>query len=162
LTSRRRVRASKDSETYFQMVAWLLEYQAARSEVEAGYFRVNDSWIHESAEVHASARLMGRVHVGPGASIDKGATVIGPTIIGRNCSVREDAVISRSAIWEGAVVGARAVVDRCIQSFGAEVRPSRHYFNQIIESGADVSRQSASAWVARKSSRQSLAPQRVR
>ena len=121
-----------DSGSYFATLAWLLEYQASQPETEAGYHRLNGACVHESAEIDPDCRLVGRVHVGPRAVVEKNATVVGPTMIDRDCVVREDAVISRSALWGGATVGEGAVVDRCILSFGAKARPRQHCCGQVI------------------------------
>jgi mannose-1-phosphate guanylyltransferase len=121
-----------DPGSYLQMIGWFLEHQASHEEAEAGYHRMNGAHVHESARLHADCRLIGRVHIGPRAVVEKGATIIGPTMIGRNCVVGEEAVISRSAVWNQATIGNRAVVDRCILANGANVEPGCEHSKEVI------------------------------
>lgn len=58
----------------------------------------------EGCEIHASARLHGRVLLQDGAQIKSGAVVIGPALIGRNAIVGSDAVVAQGVVLPGSRV----------------------------------------------------------
>lgn len=86
-----------------------------------GYARSGDACVHESACLDPTARCLGPVLIGPHARIGRDVTVVGPTSIGIGCSVEDGAVVSRSAVWNHAHVGANAVIDRCVVTHGQRV-----------------------------------------
>ncbi len=87
----------------------------------AGFVRVKEAWVHKSARVDPTARLVGPVLIGAGSSIGPRAMIIAPCTIGPGSTISRNAVISRSAIWNGCTVGEGAIVDGCIMTFGSSV-----------------------------------------
>ena len=109
-----------DTETYLAANQRLIP-RAVEGDVPAGFFRSGQSLIHASARVSPRARLVGPVIVGPGVSIEAGATVVGPAVIGAGSAVGPSAVVSRSVLWDTCAVGAGALVDRCLVADGGLV-----------------------------------------
>lgn len=108
-------------ESYLKMCATAAVRLARQKMIWPGYQRVGDAYLHESADVDATDRLVGPVLVGPGTRIERGVTVVGPTTIGRDCLIRSSAVICSSVLWDGCMVDERAVVDHAVASDGAHV-----------------------------------------
>ncbi len=89
--------------------------------VPQGYRKAGQAYIHETAEVADTARLVGSIVVGPRCRIEDGATIVGSTTVGMGCRIGADAVVSRTALWTGCRVEPWAIVDHCILVHGAVV-----------------------------------------
>jgi NDP-sugar pyrophosphorylase family protein len=61
---------------------------------------IQETSIHEDAEVSEDAVLDGDVVVGEGAEIESGVTVKGKTYIGENCVIQSQTVIKNSTVME--------------------------------------------------------------
>ena len=103
-----------DAASYLALNMWAVRERAKEDLSLPGYVRVNGAWIHASARVDSAVRFVGDVLVGPRCLIDRGAMIIGPTTIGADCTIAEQVIISRSAIWDRCNVGAAARLDQCI------------------------------------------------
>jgi mannose-1-phosphate guanylyltransferase len=110
-----------DAASYLGVNMWTLQHASASDSPGAGYVRSGDAWVHSTATVDASAKLVGPVLVGPRSTIAEGALVVGPTTVGEGCQIGPRAVITRSALWNRVEVGAEAVLDQCILADGAHV-----------------------------------------
>jgi len=71
-------------------------------------------WASEDQEIPDTCLFSGRVIIMPGADIGLNCMVQGPAIIGANAKVQENAVISRSILWDGVCVGSNCVVRESI------------------------------------------------
>lgn len=71
-------------------------------------------------EAHAPAIAAG-VMRGDGTTIDAGAVVHGPAVIGAHCTIERAATIERSVLWNGVTVGAGAVVRDAVLASGVVV-----------------------------------------
>lgn len=96
-----------------------------------GYRQVGDAVIHETAEVHRTARLLGPVLIGPWARIEADATMVGPGNLGTRSVVKRGAVLSRSATWNDCVIGENAFVDMSIIARGTSV-PSAEWLAATV------------------------------
>jgi NDP-sugar pyrophosphorylase family protein len=115
------------TDTYLALNQWALE-RAALHEGLDGFQSQGGAFVHESATVDPSARLLGPVLVGPKASVGAGATLVGPVSVGEGTRVGQRAVVSRSVVWNGCDVGDGAFVDRCMLADGVRVSPGRSVF----------------------------------
>lgn len=100
--------------SYMGVSKWMVERLVASGSVPDGYVRLNDALVHESARLHAQARFVGPVLIGPHCRIDEGAMIIGPTCVGSHVQIGARSVVSRSVLWDNCQVGAEAVLDHCI------------------------------------------------
>lgn len=114
----------RDAASYLAANSWALEGPSPAWTAPHGYRAMAGAWVHESAVVAASARLIGPIVIGPHCSVGAGATIVGTTTLGRGCRVGADAVISRSTLWNGCHVGAGAIIDHCVLVDGAAVEPA--------------------------------------
>jgi NDP-sugar pyrophosphorylase family protein len=81
--------------------------------------------------VDPTARLLGPVLLGPRVQVRAGATLVGPVTLGPGTTVEADAVVSRSVVWSGCVVGHGAFVDRCMLADGATIEPGKSVFSIV-------------------------------
>ena len=72
-----------------------------------------------------SVEIRGPVYIGNGTHIKNGATIVGPSLIGANCVIEEDAVITESIIDDYTRISSLATIDnklvfgnRCIDPSG--------------------------------------------
>jgi NDP-sugar pyrophosphorylase family protein len=109
------------AESYLALNHWALERKPDQTRLREGFLEHGEAFVHETAIIDPSARLLGPALVGPCASIGVGATLVGPVSIGRRTTVGEGAVVSRSVVWSRCVVGKGAFVDRSMLADGARV-----------------------------------------
>ena len=75
-----------------------------------GTERVGRGCVDGSAEVHADARLVPPVYVGPGAIVESGARVGSLAVLGEGSRLGENAVVENAVVGARATVGAGSVV----------------------------------------------------
>ncbi|HEV2738108.1 MAG TPA: NDP-sugar synthase [Candidatus Elarobacter sp.] len=89
------------------------EYRRATDDVLSGRVHVRGAratGVPPGVVVPASAQIEGAVRVGDGAEIGERTRIVGPSVIGDGVRIGEGAVLERAIIWNGATIGARAVV----------------------------------------------------
>jgi mannose-1-phosphate guanylyltransferase len=124
-----------DHASYTAANAWLIASAQARPALFPGYRPVGDGMQHATARVHAQARLIGPVLLGPGVRVDPGAVIVGPTSIGAGSVVEAGALVSRSLIWQRCTVKRTAVVDASLLSDGCVVPIGEHLFGAVQTAG---------------------------
>lgn len=121
---------------YLDVNARLLERMAGTGAILNGYNRVGEAYIHETATVDDTARLYGPVMVGPNTHVGAHASIIGPASIGEDCRVVSHAVVCRSVVWDGARIGARAMVDRCVVTNDVSVPGGTVWHAGVLDLGS--------------------------
>ncbi len=111
----------RDAASYLAAGSWALEGPAPAWVAPGGYRQIGQAYVHETAHLADTARLVGPVVVGPRCQIEQGATIVGSSSLGSDCRIGADAVVSRSALWTGCQVQAGAIVDHCVLLAGAIV-----------------------------------------
>lgn len=121
--------------TYLTACTWVLNRRLQQGEaVGTGYTRIGAALVHSSARVDPTVQLVGPVLVGPESSIGAGSKIVGPTSIGPRCKVDPQSILCRSHLWEGARVGPKSVLDRCIVTFGADLPRGTAQSNRVFTS----------------------------
>lgn len=120
-----------DASTYLAVNEWIVEQLVAAPGAPDGYVKSNGCLFHRDAVISRGASIIGPVMVGPGAHISPGAVIVGPCSIGREATVEAGALVSRSAIWRRCVIHDDAVIDRCIVGDDAVVTKGTQAFWQI-------------------------------
>ena len=116
-----------------------------------GYLRLGEGWVHETAQLSDGVTLVGPALVGPGSHIARGAMLVGPCVLGQNVHLRERAVVCRSVVWDDAMIGRGALVDRCVITRAAELADRQEVFNTVW-SRPDGTRRSGASWPVRPGS----------
>jgi NDP-sugar pyrophosphorylase family protein len=85
-----------------------------------------DVWVHESAEVDATARLLGPSVIGPNVRIMADAVISGPVVLEHDVIVERDAIVDHSILFAGSRVAAGAVLQNLLRQIGTPARaPTR-------------------------------------
>ena len=91
--------------------------------------------LQDGATVEPGAVVTGPALIGPGSLIRSGATLRGPTVIGLGCTVEAGAEIAESVLWDGVTVGADARVVRSVLANGVAVGESAQLRDTVIAPG---------------------------
>jgi NDP-sugar pyrophosphorylase family protein len=121
-----------DPTSYLSLNDWVIE-RLVECSLPRGYVASDGVVAHESARISPDAVFVGPVVVGARAQVMARATVVGPASIGAGSIVSAGALVSRSALWNGCLVGEDAVVDRCIAAEGSQLAPRARALSQIVE-----------------------------
>jgi len=121
--------------TYLTACSWVLNRRLQQREhVGSDFQRIGSALVHKSARVDPSAQLVGPVLIGADSLIESGVKIVGPTSVGPRCNVAQSAIVCRTHIWEGARIGSKSVLDRCIVTFGAEIPVETAQANRVFTS----------------------------
>ena len=93
---------------------------------------VQASRIAGDAELADSVVIEGPVHVGHRTKIAKGARIAGPSVIGDDCTIGEEAFLERTILWDGVNVGAKARLVDVIAGAGYRVAGGVHLNDTIV------------------------------
>jgi len=107
--------------SYLAANMWVVEEMLRAGSLPEEFTALNGAWVHRSALVDETARLVGPVIVGPDCEIGANAVIVGPTTMGAGCKVGRRALVSRSVLWDGCQVGASAFLDHCVLTDRAAV-----------------------------------------
>jgi mannose-1-phosphate guanylyltransferase len=89
------------------------EYRRATDDVLLGRVHVRGAratGVPPGVVVPASTRIEGAVRIGDDAEIGERVSIVGPSVIGDGVRIGEGAVLEGAIIWNGATIGARAVL----------------------------------------------------
>ncbi len=118
--------------SYLAVNMWAVQGMGEKTALSDGYIRVDDGWVHESAVVDSTARIIGLAVVGPECVVGPGAIIAGPATVGTGCRIEHHSVISRSAIWDKCTIGAGAIVDGSILADGTCIESEVIVRNTVI------------------------------
>ncbi len=101
------VGAFSDCKSYLHVVLSNIESLVSQTSgmVKQVYSEDASIWAGEELDLPDNAMISGTVAIMPGAHIGQCCTIQGPAIIGANAKVQDNAVISRSILWDGACAG---------------------------------------------------------
>jgi mannose-1-phosphate guanylyltransferase len=135
-----------DQPSYMATTRWLVSTVDERHIYYPEYRSHGDGLLHPSATIADDAMLVGPVLVGPGARIESNAVIVGPTVIGANVQVGMNATVARSAVMDGARIGAGANVDHAVLVPGAVIAPRSMVDDRMV--WADTAGPSSGAFAA--------------
>jgi NDP-sugar pyrophosphorylase family protein len=127
-----------DAASYRAVNEWVIEQLALGQQLPPGYTMTGSCIHHREASIAGDVTFVGPVLVGPGAQIEAGAVIVGPSSIGRDVVVKANALVSRSAIWRRSVIGQRAVADGCIVADDTFVPAGAQMFRDVVTSSPVV------------------------
>jgi len=103
-----------DPESYLRANEWALGQMDRHHKAVAQYRRRDESFIHLSAKVPETVKLIGPVLIGERTVLEGNLTIVGPTSIGSDCVIESGSIISRSVIWDRCRIGSESFVDQCV------------------------------------------------
>lgn len=125
-------------DSFLHLHARLLERMEAREDKAVGFDRHGATWIHQSAKVAASARVVGPAVIGPDVVIESGALVLGPCVIGRGCRLGRDSMVANSVLWESGVIESRARLTGSFVMHDGRVFADTENSNTVVLSDPDL------------------------
>ena len=78
-------------------------------------------WAEETADIDPTAHIAPTVHIGKGARIAAGASLTGKTVIGPNCRIGANAVLTDCILEKDVIIGERAKLIGVILDDGSHV-----------------------------------------
>ena len=105
-----------NEESYLRANECAMESMTHCRQPPDGYERRGESLVHADASVSDDVVMAGPIVVAPGALVQAGVVMIGPTSIGADVTVESRALVSRSAVWRRATIRTGAIVDRAVIS----------------------------------------------
>ncbi len=79
--------------------------------------------VAPDVKIHPSAKIVGPVVVQAGATVGENATILGPSVLGRECRVARGALVAQSVLWEKTTVTGQYPVRQSV-AFGKWNRSS--------------------------------------
>ncbi len=77
-------------------------------------FKPEEIRINRQASVHPQTKLTAPILIDGDCSVSKGVQLKGPVIIGTGCTIKDNAIIENSILWQNVIIGERAVLKDCI------------------------------------------------
>lgn len=90
------------------------------------------------AVLHPTVRTEGPVVVGPNCRIGGYVEIIGPTVLGAGCALRERSRIERSVLWQNVRVGSSALVKDSVLGSGVRIGDNAVVSEALLADGAGV------------------------
>ncbi len=115
-----------DRRAYWADVGTPGEYRRATRDVLAGKVQVRER-VAPDVTLGDGVQMGDDVRVGSGARIGSRVRLNGPTVIGRNVRVGDDATLDASIVWDGATIGA-----------GAKLRDAIVGIDYTVDAGAEL------------------------
>ncbi|GAB4427549.1 MAG: NDP-sugar synthase [Chloroflexi bacterium OHK40] len=78
-------------------------------------------WLEGDAEIHPTAQIVGPVVIGPGTVIERGARVIGPSVLGANCSIGPECSLEGAVLWDANRLEEGVVLRNCVLGRGNQI-----------------------------------------
>jgi hypothetical protein len=89
--------------------------------VPRGYTRRGENiLIGDGCHIDSSARLIGPLILHPRVTVEPGATIIGPSVVGAGCRVERDTIVAQSTLAPGTRIAGRTTVHDCVAAGGCE------------------------------------------
>lgn len=111
------------------------EYRRATADVLNERFAIPHTRAHgadPTAKIASGATIDGNVWIGKNASVEDGAHVTGPSVIGDGVVVGANARIERSIVWQGAQIGNGARLEDAIVGIDYVVEPGAHLRGAVV------------------------------
>lgn len=116
---------------YLEAQALILNAQSWRY-MQDGYELRSGSWVHHTARVHSTARLIGDVMVGPQARIDPHVTIVGPAVVGPYSVLGEKAVLSCSVMMDHCFMPPNSRMDLSVLASRSAIDARERRYAEVI------------------------------
>ena len=93
---------------------------------EDGLYCAEDATIDPSAQINGPAIVASRSRIG------RQVRLIGPVVIGADCTIGDGAVLEEAVLWQGVTIGAGAVLRKCIVGNDTEIQPGERVIDCVV------------------------------
>jgi mannose-1-phosphate guanylyltransferase len=97
-----------------------------------GFNRGNEVILGRGSHIHPTASLMGPLLVGDNCSIGEEVIITGPAVIGPECRIADAANVSASIIWQGVTVGKGCRLEDSIVAGGCVMQPGSQALRAVL------------------------------
>lgn len=126
---------------YWCDVGSLQQYRQAQYEMLQGKTTLpiqgrregNSIWIDEGTEIDSTAQIVGPVVIGKNCTIKAGAHIGPDTVIGDNCLIEPGATLQKAIVWDSNYIGENAQLTGCTVCFRCTLKE-----DVIVQEGAVV------------------------
>ena len=84
--------------------------------------------------IHPSAKIVGPVIIAGGCRIGRRVHIMGPVTIGPDCNIGDDASLEEVVLWQGANIGAGAVLRQCVIGNYTKIEEKDQVINRVVPS----------------------------
>ena len=92
----------------------------------------NGWYCARDAVIHSSSQINGPVVIASGSRIGQRVRIIGPVVIGPDCTINDGAFLEEAVLWQSVTVGAGAVLRKCVVGNDTEIRPRERVIDRIV------------------------------
>lgn len=97
--------------------------------------------IGDGCQIWADAKIGERVILGANCRLAGLVSIVGPSVIGNDCTVSEGAMVDASIVWAGVTIGAAAVIRNSIVGEGCVIGDGCVVEGSVLANGAKVKRE---------------------
>ncbi len=115
-------------EAHYDMLTGVVQVSLPGKRFEANI------WLGQKVSIHPDTVLVGPLLVGDNCTVAEGARIFGPAILGNNSRVGKNTVIKRGILWNNVVVEEGAVLSDSIVAADCVVPARAMFKNQVLES----------------------------
>ena len=92
----------------------------------------NGLYCAGDAVIHSSSQIKGPVVIASRSRIGQRVRIIGPVVIGPDCTIDDGAILEEAVLWQGVKVGAGAVLKKCVIGNDTEIQPQERVIDCIV------------------------------
>ncbi len=83
-------------------------------------------------DIHATAKIIGPVLIDRGCKIGPGVNIKGPLIIGKKCTIKDNASLEQAILWDNVSIGKNAELNQSIIANNAIIADNSKIKNSVI------------------------------
>ena len=120
---------------YWRDIGTPSEYRLATADVLAGRVRLRGAratGVPAGVRLGNDVRIEGDVRLGSNVSVGRRVRIVGPTVIGDNVHIGDEAVVERSIVWDASRLGDRVVVRDSIVGIDYDVPADTTLIDRIV------------------------------
>jgi len=104
-----------------------------------GFNSGHDIVIGRGSRIHPTARFEGPLLVGDNCDIGKEVVITGPSVIGSECRIEDAATISSSIIWQKVTIGSGCRLESSIVANGCHIQQGSDVTRVVLGNNVSVS-----------------------
>jgi len=91
-------------------------------------------WAHKTSRISPAARIKAPCIIGENCTIESGVTIKPYCVIGNNVTVKKGAVLTKTTVWDGAVIGEKTHLENSIIGYNEVVAGGIRLFDSVMMS----------------------------
>jgi len=104
-------------------------------------------WIGEACQISDNTKLNEYISVGKQTQILNNSIIEGPSVIGSNCTINENANISNSILWDNVIIGNNTVIKNSIIGNNVNISENSQIIDSVIADNSTIKAASISSFI---------------